>query len=322
MKASIVIPTYNAAAFVSKAIGSVQRQDLGDLEIILVDDGSTDATVPVMEKLAEADPRIRLLRLPDNQGPAAARNAGFQAACGEWIAVLDADDSWKPERLSSLIPIAEQWNVDFIADNQILCSPDDGQPVRTGFRSSRAIRELDLSSLLRYDRPGRSFTYGWLKPIIRRTFWQQSGVRYNPAIRYGEDFHFYAELLFHGAKAVIYCEPYYYYTLRTARGGASSNLSRTTPSFEQVARSSDLLLQTYGPQMTPHLRRLIATRRSRVVAWPATRKLKELVASGDWTAAAALVRSRPTSLFHLVWIALDRLTERTPRPSFQFNPHR
>lgn len=322
MKASIVIPTYNAAAFVSKAIGSAQRQDLGDLEIILVDDGSADATVPVIQKLAETDPRIRILRLPDNQGPAAARNLGFQAARGEWIAVLDADDLWKPERLSSLIPIAEHRKADLIADNQILCSPEDGRPVRTGFRSRRAIVDLNLSRLFRYDRPGRSFTYGWLKPVIRRTFWQNSGVRYNPGIRHGEDFHFLAELLFHGAKAFIYCEPYYFYTLRSTPGGALSNLSRTTPAFEQIAKNSDLLLHTYAPQMTPHLRRLMASRRSRVIAWPSTRKLKELIAACHWTSAAAVVRSHPISLFHLACIALERLAEAAPRPALQSNAHK
>jgi glycosyltransferase involved in cell wall biosynthesis len=90
-----VIPAYHAAAFVGDAIASLRAQSLPAAEIIVVDDGSTDATAAVA---AEAGARV--IRQA-NAGPAAARNAGIRAATTEWIALLDADDIARPERLAS-----------------------------------------------------------------------------------------------------------------------------------------------------------------------------------------------------------------------------
>ena len=94
---SVVIPTYNRAHLVGRAIQSVLRQTYSDFELIVVDDGSTDNTVEVVE--AYQDPRIRLIRLARNYGVSRARNEGIQAARGEWVAFLDNDDEWLPRKL-------------------------------------------------------------------------------------------------------------------------------------------------------------------------------------------------------------------------------
>jgi len=93
---SVVIPAYNAAEFVGRAIDSVLAQTLIDFEVIVVDDGSTDRTADVV---APYDARVRLLSKP-NGGLSSARNAGIQAARGEYVAFLDADDWWMPEKLA------------------------------------------------------------------------------------------------------------------------------------------------------------------------------------------------------------------------------
>ena len=93
MKISVVIPAYNAARFLPRCLESVFAQTLKPLEVIVVDDGSTDNTAAVAEELGAT-----VLRRP-NGGPGAARNAGIQFASGEWIALLDADDLWAAEKL-------------------------------------------------------------------------------------------------------------------------------------------------------------------------------------------------------------------------------
>jgi len=93
MKISVVIPAYNAARFLPRCLESVFAQTLKPLEVIVVDDGSTDNTAAVAEELGAT-----VLRRP-NGGPGAARNAGIQFATGEWIALLDADDLWAAEKL-------------------------------------------------------------------------------------------------------------------------------------------------------------------------------------------------------------------------------
>lgn len=94
---SVVIPTYNRALYLSRAIQSVLAQTFRDLEIIIVDDASTDASAEVMAGIA--DSRVRVLKLSKNQGAAAARNLGIDSSRGKWVAFLDSDDEWKPRKL-------------------------------------------------------------------------------------------------------------------------------------------------------------------------------------------------------------------------------
>jgi teichuronic acid biosynthesis glycosyltransferase TuaG len=97
---SVVIPCYNAAPHVGATLASVLAQSHRNIEIIVVDDCSTDATVGIVAEVAARDARIHLIRLPVNHGtPAHPRNVGVQAAAGAWIAFLDADDLWHPRKL-------------------------------------------------------------------------------------------------------------------------------------------------------------------------------------------------------------------------------
>ncbi len=97
---TVLMPVHNAAATLRDAVGSVRGQSRGDWELILIDDASTDGSGALAQDLAGEDGRIRLLTLPHNQGAAAARNHGLALARGRYIAFLDADDLWHPEKLA------------------------------------------------------------------------------------------------------------------------------------------------------------------------------------------------------------------------------
>lgn len=102
---SVVMPAYNAAAFIAEALASVQRQSFPQWELLVVDDGSTDRTPDIVRAHARHEPRIRLLRNARGKGVSGARNTGIEQARGEFIAFLDADDIWEPEKLAAQIAV-------------------------------------------------------------------------------------------------------------------------------------------------------------------------------------------------------------------------
>ena len=104
-KVSVIIPTYNRAHLVGRAIRSVLNQTYQDFEIIVVDDGSTDNTEEVVKSFN--DPRIRYIRHEKNRGGSAACNTGIRAARGEYIAFQDSDDEWLPEKLEKQMQVFE-----------------------------------------------------------------------------------------------------------------------------------------------------------------------------------------------------------------------
>ena len=105
MLISVIIPAYNRAGCICRALESVKSQRIADLEVILGDDASTDATVELATAIL---PGIRVARLANNQGASAARNAALKLAKGDFVAFLDSDDEWMPGKLSSQIHFLEK----------------------------------------------------------------------------------------------------------------------------------------------------------------------------------------------------------------------
>lgn len=108
---SVVIPTYNRASMVGKAICSALDQTYRDIEVIVVDDGSTDNTAEVVA--AFGDDRLRYVRLIDNRGHGAARNTGIDFASGDYVAFLDSDDEWLPRTLERQLEAMRAAGPDF-----------------------------------------------------------------------------------------------------------------------------------------------------------------------------------------------------------------
>ena len=123
---SVIIPTYNRADLVRQALASVKAQTYRDFEIVVVDDGGTDGTYEALS----ADPELRVLRHPHRRGVAAARNLGVAAARGEWLAFLDSDDLWLPDKLARQISWLE-------GQPELLICQTDETWVRRGVRVNK-----------------------------------------------------------------------------------------------------------------------------------------------------------------------------------------
>lgn len=137
---SVITPVWNAAATLEETVASVRAQTMADWEMVLVDDGSTDGSGRLMARLAAKEPRIRVFTHESNLGAAAARNRAIREAHGRWLAFLDADDLWRPEKLALQLGFmrAQGYPLTFTAYRRIT---GDGRPLGTVRPPAAVTRE-------------------------------------------------------------------------------------------------------------------------------------------------------------------------------------
>lgn len=203
VQASVIIANHNGEKFIADAIRSACRQTLRNIEIIVSDDASTDASVRIVEKLIAEDDRIRLVRSDINGGPAAARNRALDIARGEWISILDGDDLMHPQRLQSIIEEAVKSGADIAADDLLLF--DEGrvaspQALFSG-RWAKAPQWVSPEQYVLTNNPyGGGPALGYLKPVIRSSVISQHKLRYDERLTIAEDYDFIFRLLMAGAR--------------------------------------------------------------------------------------------------------------------------
>jgi glycosyltransferase involved in cell wall biosynthesis len=209
---TVVIPVFNSAATLTRAASSALRQRAAPLELLIVDDGSTDATHAEAARIAQSDPRVRVIALRQNRGKPHAMNQAIAQAQGRWVAVLDADDSYADDRLAILIAAAEREAVDLVADNQFLLDAGAGQMVGTAFAPDRPDAVLSRQAFIAGSDPFAAFDHGMLKPVVRAEFIRRSGLQYRENARLSEDFLYLVEFFAAGGKAWLVSQPLYQWT--------------------------------------------------------------------------------------------------------------
>ncbi len=207
---SIVMPVFNAAEWLEHSIGSLLAQHFRDWELLAVDDCSTDDSLARLRHWAARDSRIRAIALPANAGVAAARNAGIDAACGRWIAFLDADDRWAPAKLE--LQVAD------MRARDLAISYTAYQRVR---EDGSALSQVDPPAEVDYARMLRSNHIGNLTGMYDRRL----GAAHFRKVGH-EDYVFWLELVRRAGRAarVPHAQPLAYYTVRG--GSVSSNKLR------------------------------------------------------------------------------------------------
>ncbi len=197
----VVIAAMNAEDTIADAVLSALCQHEVQ-EVVVVDDASTDDTAAAANHAASGDPRLRVIRLDENAGPAAARNLAIAQSTAPLIAVLDADDVLLENRFRHLLA-EEHW--DLIADNIVFVEDAAWADltVPAGSRGAKESRALDLSEFVlgNLSRKGRQRgELGFVKPILRRAFLNRHDLGYNPGLRLGEDYDLYVRALARGAR--------------------------------------------------------------------------------------------------------------------------
>ncbi len=185
---SIITPLYNGARFIAETILSVIGQTYTDWEMIIVDDCSIDHPENIISPYAENDQRIKWVRLDRNSGAAAARNVALGRATGRFIAFLDGDDTWKPEKLQRQISLMDKlgWAFSF-------CSYEIMDP--TGKKTGKIIHAPSITDYRHYL---RDTVIGCLTVIIDR---EKTGTFEMPLIRSSHDMALWLELMKRGFTA-------------------------------------------------------------------------------------------------------------------------
>lgn len=192
-RVSIVMPAYNRASYVGEALRSLQVEPGIDAEILVVDDGSTDGCDAVVASIAEADPRVRLIRR-DHRGVSAARNAGLAAATGEYLTFLDSDDISAPGRiLRQVTKLAARPDIAAVVGRRMHFSEMSADFVPQPGSIWEQTLDICLASA-----------------VFRRATFERFGG-FDEALTYGEDIDFYFRLFEVDSRFLIEVETAIYY---------------------------------------------------------------------------------------------------------------
>ncbi|KQW73863.1 glycosyltransferase family 2 protein [Ensifer sp. Root127] len=234
---SFVIAAFKAADTITRAIDSALAQEDVSVEVIVVDDASQDNTAAVLEAIA--DPRIRVIRLPANRGPGGARNAGLDAARGEWVAILDADDTVRPGRLARMIARARRESADIAVDNLEVLNLDGRRERMFDDTTLENTPVLTLAAFIESNVLFRStYNFGYMKPIFERRFLEQKRLRFKEEIRIGEDYILLASALAEGGRCVVDPSAGYRYHIRE---GSISRVLELRHVDAMIAADTDFL---------------------------------------------------------------------------------
>jgi glycosyltransferase involved in cell wall biosynthesis len=190
LSVSVVVPCYNAQATIRRALASVAAQSVRPTEVIAVDDASTDATADELTRLAAEHGAgwLRVLRLPANRGPASARNAGWAAARGAYVAFLDADDTWHPRKLEVQLGVMRERRADLVAHLHDFAD----RPSRVAAEPPRVtgVRTTALLLSNRFVTPS---------VVVRRDI----GERFREGARYMEDHRLWLDMAYAGRTLLL-----------------------------------------------------------------------------------------------------------------------
>jgi succinoglycan biosynthesis protein ExoO len=278
---SVVIPAYNAEKTIRFAIDSVLEQTVQDLEVVVVDDASTDGTAKAVE--AVGDSRVRLLKSPRNLRQAAARNLGMKEARGRWVAFVDADDEWVPERLEHLLAAIASEPECFVADFSTVCVPKaDGR--LAPLESQRPAEDLHLEE---FDFPDYVELGMDVKPMVPRAALTGHGIEFPEWGSCGDWAFLIARLSASGIKGKLLHRVGYLYRVTGAHD------SSTVRGIEEILKVTEFLaVDPNMPEATKErLKRQIPGTRKRLVG----AALRE----GNWAKFGHYARQSPSAFLEL-----------------------
>lgn len=294
---TIIVAAWNASATIERCIESALAQTGVDLEVIVADDCSSDATCDIVAAIAQKDKRVRLLVGTENGGPAAARNRALAESCGNWVAVLDADDKVLPGRAAGLQKFADARGADIVFDNIVLVDERGAEDTnRKRFLDTPEFGYQQCWTLQDYIQ-GNSGSFsqaslGYLKPTLRRSFLQSHRIRYDETLRNSEDYHLIAECLAQGAVVWFHPEAHYEYTV------AAGSISHRVPTsyLDALLDAEDRFMERHRGTLSGDVLKLLRSRKAQIANLRTTEAALGALKGGKLGGALREIGQNPASL--------------------------
>jgi len=227
------MPVFNGALTLRESVDSVLAQTFQDFELIICNDASTDETGIILENIS--DERVRVLHNKSNLGEGSARDRAIESARGVWLAFIDADDAWAPERIETLLDQADTSINKMIFDDILEChDTEDGMVPWHNMRGKYAFGGNGIKAV---EVPIENFVCQerlLIKPLLPLTHVRQYHFRHGSR-RFAADTEFFLQLLAHGLQLCYVSKPMYYYRITP---GSMSGLSNRSIMMREVLENA------------------------------------------------------------------------------------
>ncbi len=235
-KISIIVPVYNVENYLEECVNSLVNQTFKDIEIILVDDGSTDSSGEMCERYAQQDDRIIVLHQV-NQGQSAARNRGVERSSGEYILFVDSDDYITLDACEALILEAEKTGADIVTGD-ILNEADKLKNEENFRKLAKENVAIKGTEYLKMALQANAYDIvPWIR-IVRKKYLEQNGIQFKEGCYY-EDQLYTLQLLTSGCTVCKIRFPFYYY--RMDRQGSTTNLAQLKKGTDFISVLTDMV---------------------------------------------------------------------------------
>lgn len=205
-KVSVIVPVYNADKYIVRCVKSIQKQSYSELEILLIDDASTDKSWECIKYLQEKDERIKIFRQEFNEGPGAARNLGLIHATGEWIFFVDSDDCMKPDMINKMVSCGEKYETEIV-----ICEFSANDCCRMENVEEQRILAKEYFERYFTIFPPTTYIGSNCNKCYKNSIIKDYHLRFDEKERFAEDFRFHVAYMDHVSAVYVIPESLYIY---------------------------------------------------------------------------------------------------------------
>ena len=211
-KISVIVPVYNVEKYIEECLNSIINQTLKDIEIIIVNDGSTDKSYKIIDRISRKDSRITVIN-QENSGVSKARNVGMMSAKGDYISFIDPDDYIKKDMLEKMYTLAEKNNCEVVQCNYNIYNNEEYSEIHQNIKPNKVLEKNEIENYLKCGLiDGSLTTYVWDK-IYKTKFLKENKLKFNEDLSMFEDWYFIMDLVSRIKKFIFLPENLYYYRI-------------------------------------------------------------------------------------------------------------